>query len=121
MNYSSGQSCKVCRDSGKPMAVYTSHNVKNGCPTLATTRCRKCQEFGHTTGYCNKTVGPKLMTVLTPVKTAKSSVIREKDSSDEEETSSTKTIVTNDVITAQNNAKQTPRCWADIMSDDDSD
>jgi hypothetical protein len=51
--------CKVCRDSGKPEAVVTSHlvkDVKNGvivCPTLLATVCRYCKQNGHTVKYCS--------------------------------------------------------------------
>jgi hypothetical protein len=51
--------CKVCRDSGKPEAVVTSHHVKdskNGvivCPTLLATVCRYCKQSGHTIKYCS--------------------------------------------------------------------
>lgn len=54
----SSKCCKVCRDSGKPDAVVTSHHVKdakNGvivCPTLLATVCRYCKQNGHTVKYC---------------------------------------------------------------------
>jgi len=50
--------CKVCRDSGKPDSIVTSHFVKdtkNGvivCPTLLATVCRYCKQTGHTVKYC---------------------------------------------------------------------
>lgn len=54
--------CKVCHDAGKPESEYTSHWVKtlpdrNGkttivCPTLLSTECRFCYNFGHTAKFC---------------------------------------------------------------------
>jgi hypothetical protein len=54
--------CKVCFDAGKPESDYTSHRVRslpdmNGkttvtCPVLASTECRYCYNFGHTTKFC---------------------------------------------------------------------
>jgi len=54
--------CKVCFDAKKPESEYTSHRVRslpdiNGntivlCPVLASTECRYCYEFGHTTKFC---------------------------------------------------------------------
>jgi len=54
--------CKVCFDAGKPESDYTSHRVRslpdmNGkttvtCPVLASTECRYCFQFGHTTKFC---------------------------------------------------------------------
>ena len=50
--------CKVCRDSGKPELVFTSHHVKDSkkgvivCPTLLATVCRYCKQNGHTIKYC---------------------------------------------------------------------
>ena len=54
--------CKVCFDAGKPESDYTSHRVRslpdmNGnttvtCPVLASTECRYCYKFGHTTKFC---------------------------------------------------------------------
>ena len=50
-------SCKVCKDSGKSEAVFTSHNVKDArgvviCPTLLDQACLKCNRKGHTASYC---------------------------------------------------------------------
>lgn len=50
-------SCKVCKDSGKSEATYTSHNVKDArgvviCPTLLGQECLKCNRKGHTASYC---------------------------------------------------------------------
>lgn len=49
--------CKVCKDAGKPEAVYTSHYVKEKtgkvcCPTLLTQECRYCGKPGHTVKFC---------------------------------------------------------------------
>ena len=52
--------CKVCKDAGKPEAMYTSHYVKdqpgpNGvvvCPTLLSQHCGYCHNLGHTPTHC---------------------------------------------------------------------
>ena len=52
--------CKVCKDSGKPESMYTSHYVKdqsgpNGvvvCPTLLSQQCGYCHKLGHTPTHC---------------------------------------------------------------------
>lgn len=49
--------CKVCKDSGKSEAVFTSHTVKDShgktiCPTLLKQNCKKCGKPGHTINYC---------------------------------------------------------------------
>lgn len=52
--------CKVCHDSGKTEAEYTSHFVKSEpgskgkvvCPTLLNQGCSYCHETGHTVSYC---------------------------------------------------------------------
>ena len=52
--------CKVCHDSGKSEAEYTSHFVKSEpgskgkvvCPTLLNQGCSYCHETGHTVSYC---------------------------------------------------------------------
>ena len=49
--------CKVCKDTGKPEKMYTSHTTrdKDGtvlCPVLLATMCRYCHENGHTVKYC---------------------------------------------------------------------
>ena len=52
--------CKVCHDSGKTEAEYTSHFVKSEpgskgkvvCPTLLSQGCSYCHETGHTVSYC---------------------------------------------------------------------
>lgn len=49
--------CKVCKDSGKSEAVFTSHTVKDShgktiCPTLLKLNCKKCGKPGHTINYC---------------------------------------------------------------------
>lgn len=68
MSYTNNKStkkffCKVCRDAGKTESEYTSHfvrslpdingNTKITCPVLASTECRYCFEFGHTTKFCS--------------------------------------------------------------------
>ncbi len=58
---SSKMYCKVCHDSGKSEAVYTSHfiretvdpNSKTVCPTLLALECRFCFCKGHTVKYCS--------------------------------------------------------------------
>jgi len=52
--------CKVCKDSGKPEAEYTSHFVREThdirskvvCPTLLANECRYCGHLGHTIQFC---------------------------------------------------------------------
>lgn len=52
--------CKVCHDSGKTEAEYTSHFVKSEpgfkgkvvCPTLLSQSCTYCNVTGHTVSYC---------------------------------------------------------------------
>ena len=54
--------CKVCHDAGKVESEYTSHYVRslpdrNGntmvtCPTLLSTECRYCCNYGHTAKFC---------------------------------------------------------------------
>lgn len=54
--------CKVCYDSGKTEAEYTSHFVKSEpgpkgkivCPTLLSVKCSYCQDNGHMVSYCTK-------------------------------------------------------------------
>lgn len=54
--------CKVCFDSGRPSADYTSHYVKDSpgpdgrvvCPVLLAQECRYCKEKGHTPTHCPK-------------------------------------------------------------------
>ena len=62
--------CKVCHDSGKSEAEYTSHYVKSEpgpkgkiiCPTLLSQSCSFCKKTGHTVKFCldlqkrNKTI-----------------------------------------------------------------
>ena len=55
--------CKVCYDAGKPESEYTSHYVRSlpdrsgntmvTCPTLLSTECRYCGNYGHTTKFCS--------------------------------------------------------------------
>ena len=52
--------CKVCRDSGKPEQMYTSHYVKDlpgpkgvvVCPTLLAMSCQRCRKKGHMRSRC---------------------------------------------------------------------
>jgi len=49
--------CKVCKDSNKSEAMYTSHWVKDKqgkvcCPTLLAQQCRYCNNHGHTIKFC---------------------------------------------------------------------
>ena len=52
--------CKVCHDAGKSEREYTSHFVRSTpgpsgtitCPTLLATRCRYCDQAGHTVSFC---------------------------------------------------------------------
>ena len=49
--------CKVCKDSDKSEAMYTSHWVKDKqgkvcCPTLLAQQCRYCNNHGHTIKFC---------------------------------------------------------------------
>ena len=58
--------CPVCKSSGKPEEVYTSHFVKdkpNGnvvCPTLLNQECNYCHEKGHTPKHCPKLAAKEL-------------------------------------------------------------
>jgi hypothetical protein len=62
INHAKKPVCKVCFDAGQPESDYTSHRVRslpdmNGkttvtCPVLASTECRYCYQFGHTTKFC---------------------------------------------------------------------
>lgn len=52
--------CKVCKDSGEPESVYSTHFVKDNkgkpiCPKLLALNCRSCGESGHTVKFCKKT------------------------------------------------------------------
>ena len=58
INRSSKMHCKVCFDSGKSEAMYTSHCVysRNGvvvCPTLLKSVCRYCHKTGHMVSHCS--------------------------------------------------------------------
>ena len=49
--------CKVCKDSDKSEAMYTSHWVKDKqgkvcCPTMLAQQCRYCNNHGHTIKFC---------------------------------------------------------------------
>jgi len=51
--------CKVCFDSGKPVSMHTSHNVRDDrgrvcCPTLKSIVCAYCGCKGHGPKYCVK-------------------------------------------------------------------
>ena len=65
--------CKVCHDSGKSEAEYTSHFVKSEpgpkgvvvCPVLLGSMCNYCKQKGHTLKHCkelekNKNQGKKV-------------------------------------------------------------
>ena len=49
--------CKICKDTGKSVKEYTSHNVRHRgrvvCPVLLATTCRRCNKKGHMASYCN--------------------------------------------------------------------
>ena len=57
-----GKFCKICKDTGKSLAEYTSHYVRETpdpnsrvvCPTLISAVCRYCKEGGHTAKHCPK-------------------------------------------------------------------
>ena len=49
--------CKLCKDSGKSEAVFSTHFVKDNkgkviCPTLLALNCRYCNASGHTVKFC---------------------------------------------------------------------
>ena len=49
--------CKVCKDAGKPEAMFSSHFVKDRtgkviCPLLLSQECRYCFKLGHTVKFC---------------------------------------------------------------------
>jgi hypothetical protein len=49
--------CKLCKDAGKPEAVYRSHCVrdrfgKTTCAYLLSLVCRRCNGTGHTQSHC---------------------------------------------------------------------
>ena len=49
--------CKVCKDAGKPEAMFSSHFVKDKtgnviCPLLLSQECRYCFKLGHTVKFC---------------------------------------------------------------------
>ena len=52
--------CGICKKAGKTQQEFTSHFVKNApngevvCPTLLSTECRYCHDFGHTKAHCPK-------------------------------------------------------------------
>jgi len=54
--------CKVCFDAGEPEDKYKSHFVRDKpgpdgkviCPLLLATKCRYCNEAGHTVKFCEK-------------------------------------------------------------------
>jgi len=49
--------CKVCKDAGKSIDMYTNHNIRDThkkvvCPTLLNQSCYHCTGLGHTPKYC---------------------------------------------------------------------
>jgi hypothetical protein len=102
--------CKVCYDAGKPESDYTSHYVRSlpdrkghttvTCPTLMSTECRYCGNYGHTTKFCpiasNKNQYqkqrqtqkqremPEKTTLTKPINVSKFAVLDDSDSEDEE-------------------------------------
>ena len=49
--------CKVCKDAGKSIDIYTNHNIRDAknkvvCPTLLNQSCYHCAGLGHTPKYC---------------------------------------------------------------------
>ena len=50
--------CKVCYDSGKSSAEYSTHYVRNRpggdvvCPTILNQQCKYCKKIGHTPSKC---------------------------------------------------------------------
>ena len=101
--------CKVCYDVGKPESDYTSHYVRslpdrNGhttvtCPTLMSTECRYCGNYGHTYKFCpiasnknhyqtqKQTQKQREMpkkTSANPINVSKFAVLEHSDSEDEE-------------------------------------
>jgi hypothetical protein len=99
--------CKVCYDVGKPESDYTSHYVRslpdrNGhtmvtCPTLMSTECRYCGNYGHTNKFCPIASNKKQKqsqnykqrempkkTTATPINVSKFAVLDNSDSEDEE-------------------------------------
>lgn len=93
--------CKVCKDSGKSEAVFTSHTVKDShgktiCPTLLKLNCKKCGKPGHTINYCaskewKKPASEILIKESKPVQSKPfSNVFSVLDSSDDEEEETTK-------------------------------
>ena len=59
-NKGGGKFCKICKDTGKSLAEYTSHYVRENpdpksrvvCPTLIAVVCRYCKNGGHTVKHC---------------------------------------------------------------------
>lgn len=103
--------CKVCHDAGKLESEYTSHYVRslpdrNGhtmvtCPTLLSTECRYCGNYGHTTKFCSiaanknqkqnqaqnykqREMPKKTTTANNPKNVSKFAVLNDSDSEDEE-------------------------------------
>ena len=62
--------CKVCKDSDKSEAMYTSHWVKDKqgkvcCPTLLSQQCRYCNNHGHTIKFCKIAAQDNMKVVIT--------------------------------------------------------
>ena len=61
-NAGGGKFCKICKDTGKSLAEYTNHYVRENpdpnskvvCPTLIAAVCRYCKNGGHTVKHCPK-------------------------------------------------------------------
>lgn len=135
-------SCKVCKDAGESVSMFTSHNVKdaNGrtsCPTLLSTCCRNCENFGHSAPYC-KTVSFKVKKDAKSIRLNNKKVIPEANSNksttsnlfaDLAETSDEETPQTptkfkdakeaNLLWAPVKVAKKKPANWADWESDDE--
>lgn len=64
--------CKVCKDSDKSEAMYTSHWVKDKqgkvcCPTLLSQQCRYCNNHGHTIKFCKIAAQDNMKVVIVKV------------------------------------------------------
>ena len=127
--------CKVCYDAGKPESDYTSHYVRslpdrNGhtmvtCPTLMSTECRYCGNYGHTTKFCpiasnknqyqkqtqtqkQREMPQKTTTLNKPINVSKFAVLDDSDSEDEEYPALGDIVAANPVITGWNEMAAKP-------------